>query len=278
MPDHRPEQASSGEVRVLAIANQKGGVGKTTTAVNLATALAMRGERVLLIDMDPQGNASTGLGIAQMQRLTGSYRLLMDGHPQADTVQPTAVANLSLIPAEADLVGAEVELVDFARREFRLREALTEYRREDRFTFILIDCPPSLGLLTLNALVAADGVLVPLQCEFYALEGITALMRTVEAVRRQLNQAIKLYGIILTMFDRRNSISGLVAADARGFFGDWVYDTVIPRNIRLSEAQSHGQSILQYDIRSAGAQAYVQLATELIEKMPEGPRQGGLNL
>jgi chromosome partitioning protein len=262
----------------LAIANQKGGVGKTTTAVNLATALAMRGEHVLLIDMDPQGNASTGLGIAQAQRHTGSYRMLMDGHSQADTMQPTAVENLFLIPAEADLVGAEVELVEFAKREFRLREALAQYRREGHFTFILIDCPPSLGLLTLNALVAADGVLVPLQCEFYALEGITALMRTVEAVRRQLNPAIKLYGIILTMFDRRNSISGLVAADARGFFGDWVYDTVIPRNIRLSEAPSHGQSILQYDIKSVGAQAYVQLATELIEKMPEGPRQGGLNL
>jgi chromosome partitioning protein len=262
----------------LAIANQKGGVGKTTTAVNLATALAARGESVLLIDLDPQGNASTGLGVPQANRRTGSYHLLIDGRPQADTSRVTAVEHLSLIPAEADLVGAEVELVDYTRREFRLREALGHYRREARFTFVLIDCPPSLGLLTLNALVAADGVLVPLQCEFYALEGITALMRTIEAVRRQLNPGLRLYGIILTMFDRRNSISGLVAADARGFFGDWVYDTVIPRNIRLSEAPSHGQSILQYDIKSVGAQAYVQLATELIEKMPEGPRQDGLNL
>jgi chromosome partitioning protein len=262
----------------LAIANQKGGVGKTTTAVNLATALAARGETVLLIDLDPQGNASTGLGVGQAQRRAGSYRLLIDGCPQGDTLQATSVENLSLIPAEAGLVGAEVELVDYTRREFRLREALAQYRQQGRFTFVLIDCPPSLGLLTLNALVAADGVLVPLQCEFYALEGITALMRTVEAVRRQLNTAIKLYGIILTMFDRRNSISGLVAADARGFFGDWVYDTVIPRNIRLSEAPSHGQSILQYDSKSVGAQAYIRLAAEVIEKMPEGPRQGGLNL
>jgi chromosome partitioning protein len=252
----------------LAIANQKGGVGKTTTAVNLASALAMRGESVLLIDLDPQGNASTGLGIAQANRRTGSYRLLIDGQPQAETIRATAVDNLSLIPAEADLVGAEVELVDYAKREFRLREALTQLRAAHRFKFVLIDCPPSLGLLTLNALVAADGVLVPLQCEFYALEGITALMRTIEAVRRQLNPAIRLDGIILTMFDRRNSISNLVAADARGFFGDWVYDTVIPRNIRLSEAPSHGQSILQYDIKSAGAQAYLQLATELLGKMP----------
>jgi chromosome partitioning protein len=187
------------------------------------------------------------------------------------------VENLSLIPAEADLVGAEVELVDHTRREFRLREALAHYRKEASFAFVLIDCPPSLGLLTLNALVSADGVLVPLQCEFYALEGITALMRTIEAVRRQLNPTIRLYGIVLTMFDRRNSISGLVAADARGFFGDWVYDTVIPRNIRLSEAPSHGQSILQYDAKSAGAQAYVQLAGELIEKMPNGPKQSDPN-
>ncbi len=265
MPDPKPEP---GVPRVLAIANQKGGVGKTTTAVNLASALAMRGEQVLLIDLDPQGNASTGLGLAQASRRTGSYRLLIDGEPQAETIRPTAVENLSLIPAEADLVGAEVELVEYTRREFRLREALAQLRETARFDFILIDCPPSLGLLTLNALVAADGVLVPLQCEFYALEGITALMRTIEAVRRQLNPPIKLYGIILTMFDRRNSISGLVATDARGFFGDWVFDTVIPRNIRLSEAPSHGQSILQYDIKSSGAQAYLDLATEVLAKVP----------
>ena len=265
MPDPKPEP---GVPRVLAIANQKGGVGKTTTAVNLATALAMRGEQVLLIDLDPQGNASTGLGLPQASRRTGSYRLLIDGTPQPETIRPTAVENLSLIPAEADLVGAEVELVEYTRREFRLREALAQLREAARFDFILIDCPPSLGLLTLNALVAADGVLVPLQCEFYALEGITALMRTIEAVRRQLNPPIKLYGIILTMFDRRNSISGLVATDARGFFGDWVFDTVIPRNIRLSEAPSHGQSILQYDIKSSGAQAYLDLATEVLAKVP----------
>jgi chromosome partitioning protein len=259
----------------LVIANQKGGVGKTTTAVNLATALAQRGLAVLLIDLDPQGNASTGLGVPQAQRRIGSYRLLIDGRPQGEMIRPTAVEHLSVIPADADLVGAEVELVDQAKREFRLREALTRFRQERTYQFILIDCPPSLGLLTVNALVAADGVLVPLQCEFYALEGVTALMRTVEAVRRQLNPAIRLEGIVLTMFDRRNSISGLVAADARGFFGDWVFETVIPRNIRLSEAPSHGQSILQYDPKSSGALAYVALADELLTRLSGAPQPNG---
>jgi chromosome partitioning protein len=252
--------------RVLAIANQKGGVGKTTTAINLATAIAANGESVLLIDLDPQGNASTGLGVPRTDRATGSYRLLTEGIPVADAVRATYVPGLSLIPAEPDLAGAEIELVDFDRREFRLRDAIAPLRDAPGIDFILIDCPPSLGLLTLNALVAADAVLVPLQCEFFALEGITQLIRTVDMVKRALNPALSLQGIVLTMYDRRNNLSELVAADARAFFGSQVYETVIPRNIRISEAPSHGKPVLFYDFRSPGAQAYVRLAGEFLKR------------
>jgi chromosome partitioning protein len=261
-------------VCIIAVANQKGGVGKTTTAINLATALAAVGESVLLIDLDPQGNASTGLGVPRADRSIGSYRLITDDLPLAQAIRATSISNLSLITAEADLAGAEIELVGLQRREYRLRDALADLRASpSAYSIVLIDCPPSLGLLTLNGLVAADAVLVPLQCEFYALEGISGLIRTIEMVKRGLNQGLRLQGIVLTMYDRRNNLSELVAADARGFFGPTVYDTMIPRNIRISESPSHGKPVLLYDFRSAGAQAYVRLAGEVLRR--ERGAEGG---
>ncbi len=252
--------------RILAIANQKGGVGKTTTTINLATALAAAGEQVLLIDLDPQGNASTGLGLSRNDRANGTYSLLLEDEAAPGTIRQTYIPNLSLIPADPDLAGAEIELVALPHRESRLRDALGSLLAANQHSIVLIDCPPSLTLLTLNALVAADAVLVPLQCEFFALEGLSQLMHTIELVRRNLNTTLRLHGIVLTMFDRRNNLSDLVAADARGFFGEKVYETVIPRNIRVSEAPSHGKPVILYDFRSPGAQAYVRLAHEFLQR------------
>ena len=254
-------------LRVLAIANQKGGVGKTTTAINLATALAAIGERVLILDLDPQGNASTGLGVPRQKRATTVYDVLMDEAPLAQAVMPTLLPGLFLVPADPDLSGIELELGHAAGRSFRLREALVPLREQtdkDRFTYVLIDCPPSLNLLTVNAMAAADAVLVPLQCEFFALEGLTQLMRTVELVRGSLNPSLEIQGVVLTMYDRRNALSEQVASDVRGHFGDKVYETVIPRNVRVSEAPSFGKPVLIYDLKCAGSQAYLKLARELV--------------
>ena len=259
---------------IVAIANQKGGVGKTTTAINLATALAVQGRRVLLIDLDPQGNASTGLGISYASRRAGSYALIAENAPLAGLACATEIETLRLVPADNELAGAEIELVDRERREYCLREALSAGAAQGAgqgagqdYEFILIDCPPSLGLLTLNALIAAHSVLVPLQCEFFALEGVSQLIRTVDRVRRAFNPSLRLQGLVLTMFDRRNNLSELVAADARGFFGDQVFETVIPRNIRISEAQSHGKPAHLYDAKSSGAMAYARLADEVLARL-----------
>lgn len=250
--------------RVVAIVNQKGGVGKTTTAVNLGTALAAVGEKVLLIDLDPQGNASTGLGVTKHQRVHGTYDLIIDRRRIADVTVATAIPGLSIIPSSIDLTGAELELVGMSEREYRLRAAIRD--RKADYGYILIDCPPALGLLTLNALTAADAVLVPLQCEFYALEGLSHLMRTIERVRKNLNPRLEIQGLVLTMFDKRNSLSDLVASDVRRHFGEKVYQTVIPRNVRVSEAPSHGKPVLLYDFRCSGSQAYVHLASEVIRR------------
>jgi chromosome partitioning protein len=229
--------------------------------------MAGEGETVLLIDLDPQGNASTGLGIERTDRRRGTYHALLDDAPLDALIRETEVPRLAILPSDADLAGAEVELVTAEDREFRLRDALRRFvAGAPDYSFILIDCPPSLGLLTLNGLISADSVLVPLQCEFFALEGISQLMRTIERVRQSLNPKLRLQGIVLTMFDRRNNLSELVAADARGFFGAQVYESVIPRNIRISEAPSHGKPVLLYDLRSAGSQAYLRLAGEFLRR------------
>jgi len=257
--------------RVLAVANQKGGVGKTTTTVNLATALAACGKRVLIIDMDPQGNASTGLGVAADKRDHSVYQVLLDGMALEKAVTQTLVPGMDIVPSGVELSGAELELIDVARREYRLRDAAQAVR--GTYDFVLIDCPPALGLLTLNALVAADAVLVPLQAEFYALEGLSHLMRTIDRVRRGLNQGLSLQGVVLTMFDRRNNLCEMVAADVREFLGDRVYKTMIPRNVRVSEAPSHGKPVLLYDLRCAGSQAYIRLAREILQRENSLPGQ-----
>ena len=247
----------------VAIANQKGGVGKTTTAINIATAFAATGWKTLLIDLDPQGNASTGIGIESPDRERSSYDVLVDQAPLSACTVQTRIPGLDIVPATVDLSGAEVELVSVDNRTDRLRQALA---RESGYDICFIDCPPSLGLLTLNALTAADTLLVPLQCEFFALEGLSQLLETVKQIRASVNPRLEIQGIVLTMYDGRNNLANQVVDDVRAFMGDKVYRTVIPRNVRVSEAPSHGKPAILYDLHCAGSQAYLQLASELIQR------------
>ncbi|MEE9588045.1 MAG: ParA family protein [Hyphomicrobiaceae bacterium] len=260
-------------IRVLAVANQKGGVGKTTTAINLGTALAAIGERVLVVDCDPQGNASTGLGIPESARTITTYDVLKSEASIQQAALPTAVPNLYAIPANSDLVGLESEILYEQNRNFRLRDAINALmatqgtRTPDKaFTYVLIDCPPSLNALTLNAMVAANSVLVPVQCEFFALEGISQLRETIDGVRSTLNPRLEIHGVVLTMHDSRTNFSEEVASEVRRFFGNKVYSSVIPRNVRIAEAPSHGKPILLYDHKCVGSQAYIELATEIIAR------------
>lgn len=260
-------------LRVLAIANQKGGVGKTTTTINLGTALAAIGERVLVMDLDPQGNASTGLGIAPEARRRTSYDVLAGEASVIESALPTAVPGLYVVSANADLVGLESDLMNDQNRAFRLRDALAHMVAQSRarvdqpaFSYMLIDCPPSLNLLTLNALASANAVLVPVQCEFFALEGISQLKESIDQIRGSLNPSLEIQGVVLTMHDARTTLSREVADNVRAFFGPKVYETVIPRNTRVAEAPSHGKPILLYDYDCAGSQAYIRLATEIIER------------
>jgi chromosome partitioning protein len=250
----------------IAIANQKGGVGKTTTAINIATAMAATGWRTLLIDLDPQGNASTGIGVGAAQRDLSSYDVVVDGVPLSECVVSSSIPGLDLVPATVDLSGAEVELVGVEGRTHRLRDAMAAHKGHD---ICFIDCPPSLGLLTLNALCAADTLLVPLQCEFFALEGLSQLLQTVEQVQQRFNPDLGIIGIVLTMFDRRNRLTDQVADDVRECLGKLVFEAVIPRNVRLSEAPSHGLPALIYDHRCPGSEAYMALARELIDRLPK---------
>ncbi len=256
--------------RILTLANQKGGVGKTTTAINLATALAAIGERVLIVDLDPQGNASTGLGISRVDRDVSSYDLLMGDTKVAAAAVMTSVPNVAIVPSTLDLLGVELTIAQQADRAFRLRDAFKAMSdltiNGQAVSYVLIDCPPSLNLLTINALVAADAVLVPLQCEFFALEGLSQLLQTIEQIRTTLNPRLSIQGVVMTMFDRRNNLSEQVLADVRSEMGSLVYDTVIPRNVRLSEAPSYGKPALLYDLKCAGSQAYLRLATEVIRR------------
>ncbi len=256
--------------RTLVIANQKGGVGKTTTAINLGTALAAVGEKVVILDLDPQGNASTGLGLARNERKLSTYDVLTGNALMSDAVVPTKIPGLSLVPSTIDLSGAEPELTGQPRRNFRLRDALDTFAATDPdISYVLIDCPPALTLLTINAMVAADAAVVPLVCEFFPLEGLSQLVNTIELVRGNLNPSLELQGVVLTMFDKRNALTEQVAADVRAHFGEKVYQTVIPRNVRLSEAPSHGLPALIYDVKCAGSQAYIKLAAELIQRERE---------
>jgi chromosome partitioning protein len=263
---------SGGELRVLAVTNQKGGVGKTTTAINLGTALAAVGERVLIIDLDPQGNASTGLGIGPEARTITSYDVLVGDASLEAASLPTGVPNLSIVTGNADLVGLETDLMNEPQRAFKLRDATAALAASQRgagkagYSYILIDCPPSLNLMTLNAMVAAHAVLVPVQCEFFALEGISQLKDTIDEIRATLNPSLEIQGVVLTMHDARTSFSREVAENVRQFFGPKVYETMIPRNVKVAEAPSHGKPILLYDYACAGSQAYIGLAREIIDR------------
>jgi chromosome partitioning protein len=252
--------------KVIAIANQKGGVGKTTTTVNLATAIAAVGEKVMVIDLDPQGNASTGFGIEQKARSPTIYEVILGETGLDKAILATQIPGLDIVSATVDLSGAEVELIDFEDRTFQLRKAISKSKALQKYDFIIIDCPPSLSLLTLNALVAATSVLVPLQCEFFALEGLSLLLKTIERVKVNFNPGLEIHGIVLTMFDTRNNLSSQVADDVRNYLGSKVFDTMIPRNVRMSEAPSHGKPSLLYDFNCAGSQAYIRLASELLKK------------
>ncbi|TPQ49815.1 chromosome partitioning protein ParA [Prosthecomicrobium hirschii] len=256
--------------RVLALANQKGGVGKTTTAINLGTALAAIGENVLIVDLDPQGNASTGLGIDRRSRKRSTYDVLVGEAGLGDVVVETAVPRLWVAPSTLDLLGVELEIAASSNRAFRLREAIARYAASTdalpQFSYVLVDCPPSLNLLTINAMSASHSVLVPLQCEFFALEGLSQLLSTVEQVKTSLNPELTIHGIVLTMFDARNNLSGQVVADVRQHMGETVYETVIPRNVRVSEAPSYGKPALLYDLKCTGSQAYLRLASEIIQR------------
>jgi len=259
--------------RILALANQKGGVGKTTTAINLGTALAAIGERVLIVDLDPQGNASTGLGIDRRNRSCSTYDVLIGEAPLRDAVVATAVPRLHIAASTMDLSGLELELGSTRDRAFRLRDTIAALNvkatADADYTYVLIDCPPSLNLLTVNAMAASDAILVPLQCEFFALEGLSQLLQTVEQVRTTLNPNLSIHGIVLTMFDSRNNLSNQVVADVRQFMGAKVYKTMIPRNVRISEAPSYGKPVLVYDLKCVGSEAYLKLATEVIQRERE---------
>jgi chromosome partitioning protein len=259
--------------RILAVANQKGGVGKTTTAINLGTALAAVGERVLIIDLDPQGNASTGLGVQRRPGQRSSYHVLIGEATLRQVIVDSGIPRLHCAPSTMDLLGAELELADFERKTYRLADAIAALCRETQaeaaYTYVLVDCPPSLNLLTINALSAADAILVPLQCEFFALEGLSQLIKTVERVKTSLNPRLTIQGVVLTMFDRRNKLSEQVAEDVRSVLGDKVYQTVIPRNVRISEAPSYGKPVLLYDNGCVGSQAYIRLASEIIRRERE---------
>jgi chromosome partitioning protein len=265
--------AAPGHPRILSLANQKGGVGKTTTAINLGTALAAIGERVLIVDLDPQGNASTGLGIDRRNRNVSTYDVLIGEAKLRDAVVATAVPRLHIAASTMDLSGLELELGHTRDRAFRLRDAIaalnTNATPDSDYTYVLIDCPPSLNLLTVNAMAASDAILVPLQCEFFALEGLSQLLQTVEQVRSTLNPNLSIHGIVLTMFDTRNNLSNQVVADVRQFMGAKVYKTMIPRNVRISEAPSYGKPVLVYDLKCVGSEAYLRLATEIIQREKE---------